>query len=410
MRAVPCASTKTTPDNRRSHNALALVAAALCMGGAGTAGAQQAQKEELRQIILPAGGMAATPASSVTIYGLIDTSVAYASAPGGRIWKLDSGHMNGSRLGFRGSEDLGGGLRANFLLEAGINSDTGTSGQNQGAGAKFFGRGAIVGLSGGFGEIRLGRTVVAIASEAQAVGDAFGLGGGGNLQGIQPAPGRVNNTIWYQSPTFNGFLAKLSYSPGEHSSQPPDSSKAGNQTAISGFYAANELSGAVAYTTLRNPVDLSTLRWLNSSLAYNFGSFKLFGSFATFKNPGAAITPAVHAGLDNNVQLAGFPLVGYYSGQDDRSVSLGVAVPFGASTILAQAIRVDDRGPQNRDATQFGIAYLYALSKRTSLYVDYGKVKNSNGAAYAVTGATSQTGLNNNGNSDAFHLGVRHAF
>ncbi len=372
--------------------------------------AQQAQKEELRQITTPAGGIPQQAQSSVTLYGLIDTSIAYATTPGGRIGKLDSGHMNGSRFGFKGSEELGGGLRANFLLEAGINSDTGLSGQNQGAGAKFFGRGALMGLSGGFGEVRMGRTLATISSEVQAVGDPFGLGGGGNLQGIQPAIGRSNNTVWYQTPSLAGFILKASYSFGERANVGGNSDKSGDHAAISAFYADAALSGALSYTTLRHPVDQSTVRWLNSSVAYNFGAFKLFGSFATFKNPSAAITPAVHADLDNNAQLAGLPLVGYYAGQDDRSASLGVAVPFGASTILAQAVRVDDRGPLDRDATQFGIAYLYALSKRTTLYVDYGRVKNSNGAAYALTGATSQSALDRKGNSDALHLGVRHVF
>ncbi|WP_268750520.1 porin [Paracidovorax avenae] len=366
--------------------------------------AQTAQKEELRRITTPAGGLPAA-ASSVTLYGLIDTSIAYASAPGGRIAKLDSGHMNGSRLGFRGSEDLGGGLRANFWLEAGINVDTGTSGQNQGAGPKFFGRGSLIGLTGGFGEVRLGRTVSTISSEVQAVGDAFGLGGGGNLQSLQPSTGRANNTLWYQTPAISGFIGKASYSFGERAG-----SEAANQPAVGLFYTTDTLSGAVSYTTLRNPTDLTTLRWLNSSLAYQFGSFKLFGSFATFKNPGAAVTPAVHAALDGNVLFSGFPTVGYYAGQNDRSVSLGVSVPFGASTVLAQVVKLDDRGPLNRDATQFGVAYLYALSKRTTLYADYGKVKNRNGAAYAVSGATTQAGLSDSGNSDAVHLGVRHTF
>jgi predicted porin len=129
-----------------------------------------------------------------------------------------------------------------------------------------------------------------------------------------------------------------------------------------------------------------------------------------FKNPSAAITPATQAAADNNLGFAGFPTVGYYAGQDDRSASLGVAVPFGQSTLLAQVIHVNDRGPLNRDATQFGVAYLYALSKRTSLYADYGRVKNRNGSAYALTGATSQAAPGSNGNSDALHLGIRHAF
>ncbi|WP_162248908.1 porin [Variovorax sp. Root434] len=394
---------------RRMPLAVTLFATGLC--GASPALAQQAQKEELRQIVQPAGGMAASP-SSLTMYGLIDTSLASASNAGGRVRRMDSGHMNGSRLGFKGSEDLGDGLRANFLLEMGLNSDAGTMGQNQGAGAKSFGRGAIVGLSGSIGEIRLGRTVVAIGSEVQAVGDAFGLGGGGNLQGIQPAPGRVNNTIWYQSPNFGGFIAKLSYSPGETTvtSGTATSSRSGTSTAASVFYLKGGLSAAIGYSTYRQLADASTLHWFHSAAAYDFGAAKLFGSYATFRNPGAAVTPATHAAADNNLMFAGFPLVGYYSGQDDRSASIGIAVPFGVSTVLAQVVRVDDKGPLNRDATQFGIAYIYALSKRTSLYADYGRIRNRNGAAYAVTGATSQAGLDRGGNSHATHVGVRVAF
>ena len=160
---------------------------------------------------------------------------------------------------------------------------------------------------------------------------------------------------------------------------------------------------------LRYPPSLTGLAFLPMTLL-NFGAAKVFGSFAIFKNPSAAITPATQAAADSNLGFAGFPTVGYYAGQDDRSASLGVAVPFGQSTVLAQVIHVNDRGPLNRDATQFGVAYLYALSKRTSLYADYGRVKNRNGSAYALTGATSQAAPGRNGNSDALHLGVRHAF
>lgn len=345
------------------------------------------------------------PASTVTIYGLLDISVARATAAGGHMTKVDSGHANGSRLGFRGSEDLGGGLRANFLLESGINADTGANGQNQGAGAKFFGRGAYVGLAGGFGEVRIGRTLVTISSEAQAVGDAFGLGGSGNVQGIQPATGRSNNTVWYQSPTFGGATAKLSYSAGERTN------KAGNHVAAGLFYAQGLFSAAAATTVLRHPTDLSLVRWVNTGASYNFGSFKLFGTLASFKNPGAAITPAVHAGLDNVVQLAAVPtVVGYYAGQDDRSASIGASIPLGAGTLLTQLVKVDDRGPLDRDAKQFGLQYMYPLSKRTTLYAGWGKVKNRNGASYALTGATTQAGLDASGNSSAYHMGVRHAF
>ena len=348
---------------------------------------------------------AAVPAFSVTMYGLLDVSLAYASNPAGHTLKMDSGHVNGSRLGFRGSEDLGDGLRANFLLESGVTLDTGTLGQNQGAGGKMWGRGAYVGLSGGFGELRLGRTPLTITSEAQAAGDAFGLGGSGNAQGIQPATGRSNNTVWYASPSFGGVAAKLSYSFGEQAD-----TKSGNHASAGLFYSKGPISAAAAFTVLRHPVDQSSVRWVNTGASYDFGIVKLFGTLASFKNPGAALTPAVHAGLDGTVQLAGFPLVGYYSGQDDRSASIGVSVPLGFGSILAQVVKLDDRGPLDRDATQFGVEYIYNLSKRTSLYTGYGRVSNHNGAAYGLTGATTQAALSPAGDSYAYHMGVRHAF
>lgn len=343
--------------------------------------------------------------STVTIYGLLDASVAYATTPGGKIVKVDSGHANGSRLGFRGVEDLGGGLRASFLLESGINVDNGGLGQNQGAGAKMFGRGAYVGLAGDFGELRLGRTLVTISSEAQAVGDAFGLGGSGNAQGIQPATGRSNNTIWYQSPKFGPLTGKLSYSAGEQANN------SGNHIAGGIFYAQGPFSAAASYTSLRHPADQSRVRWLNTGAAYDFSTFKVFGTLAAFKNPSAPLTPTVHAALDNVVQLAGFPTVGYYAGQDDRSASIGASAPVGPTgVVMVQLVKLDDRGPLDRDATQFGIQYMHALSKRTTLYTGWGKVKNRHGAAYGLTGATTQAGLDASGNSSAMHFGVRHAF
>lgn len=187
--------------------------------------------------------------------------------------------------------------------------------------------------------------------------------------------------------------------------------KAGNHIAMGLFYAQGPIGAAAATTVLRHPTDLSLVRWVNTGASYNFGSFKLFGTLASFRNPGAAITPAVHAGLDNAVQLAGVPtVVGYCAGQDDRSYSVGASMPLGAGALVAQLVKVDDRGALDRDATQFGVQSMHSLSKRTTLYAGWGKVKNRNGASYALTGATTQAGLDASGNSSAYHLGMRHAF
>ncbi|MDR2329027.1 MAG: porin, partial [Comamonas sp.] len=111
-----------------------LLAALIATTAAGGLAAQTAQTQELKQITSPAGGLALGSSSSVQVYGLIDSSVASVSMQGQRATKLESGHMMGSRLGFKGSEDLGGGLRANFQLEMGINTSNGAQQQNQGFG------------------------------------------------------------------------------------------------------------------------------------------------------------------------------------------------------------------------------------------------------------------------------------
>lgn len=368
------------------------------------------QAQELRQIVTPAGGLAVTDANTLTVYGLLDTSVGYVMQNGKRRMKMESGHMSGSRLGFKGSESLGNGLKANFQMEMGINTTNGESQQNQGFGAKVFGRGTVLSLTGDFGEIRAGRTLASVPTEVQAVGDPFGLGGGGNLQSIQPAPGRQNNNIGYQTPKIGGFIGKLSYTFGEYTNREIDTARRADQYSVALFYYQDALSGAVSFTQMKNPSDRSNVRYINSALAYDFKSFKLFGSLASFKNPGAAITPTVNMALNNTGQLAGFPSVGYYSGQDILSYSIGASVKLGPGNLLINAIVVDDSGPLHRDAKQFGLAYLYPLSKRTSLYADYGMIRNKNGAGYALIGAVSAAGFSNSGNSDALRFGIRHSF
>jgi len=94
--------------------------------------------------------------SSVTVYGIIDTGLTYTSKVGATNssrFSLDSGDMATSRIGFKGVEDLGGGLSAIFNLENGFNNDTG----GLGTANTLFDRKSVVGLSGAFGTVTLGR-------------------------------------------------------------------------------------------------------------------------------------------------------------------------------------------------------------------------------------------------------------
>ena len=112
------------------------------------------KKSLLALAVLGAFAGAASAQTNVTVYGLVDAGIQRTDTDNsGARWGLDSGLQSGNRLGFKGSEDLGGGLSAIFTLESGFNLDDGTQAQ----GGRLFGRQAWVGLNGGFGTVKFGR-------------------------------------------------------------------------------------------------------------------------------------------------------------------------------------------------------------------------------------------------------------
>ncbi|WP_194722578.1 porin, partial [Noviherbaspirillum malthae] len=113
--------------------------------------------------------------TNVTVYGVADAGLARIDNGRVNTTALQSGQQSGSRIGFRGTEDLGGGLSAIFTLENGFNIDDGTLGQ----GGRLFGRQAFVGLQGGFGAVKLGRQYNPIRTAVENI-DPFGLGLAGN--------------------------------------------------------------------------------------------------------------------------------------------------------------------------------------------------------------------------------------
>ena len=151
---------------------------------------------------------AAHAQSSVTLYGLIDAGITYTNNQGGHSnWQETSGTVNGSRWGLRGSEDLGGGLKAIFTLENGFNIANGNLGQN----SRLFGRQAFVGLSSSqYGAVTLGRqydSVVDYVGPLSATGSQFGGTiaahpfDNDNLDNTL----RINNSIKYTSANYGGF-------------------------------------------------------------------------------------------------------------------------------------------------------------------------------------------------------------
>ena len=176
--------------------------------------------------------------SSVTLYGIVDAWVGQTNnkvggTPAGKNTVVDSGGAQASRWGLRGTEDLGGGLRANFVLEQGISIDSGsvTKVSNSDSG---FNRTAYVGLTGGFGELRLGRMLTAydaLRGSTNHLYDSSGFASTGQVwgAGATAANGqaavvgsdylaRGNNTVYYATPALGAFSASASYSADERAS------------------------------------------------------------------------------------------------------------------------------------------------------------------------------------------------
>jgi predicted porin len=351
--------------------------------------------KKLNLALVLAGALtgAAQAQSAVEVYGIVDMGfvrevgdVAGVSAVGNRI---TSGAQSGTRLGFKGKEDLGNGLSALFVLETGIAADAG--GFNQGRGTPSLGTGfarqSFIGLQGDFGTLTLGRQYTSYFLTLNQVADPFASGLAGNAQNLMLPPSgitaitttdraiRMDNAIKYATPLFENFSAEIAYGFGE---------VAGNSDAsrvITGSvgYDSKPLNVRLAYYEKNNAADTASLKSTMLAANYDLEFAKIYAAFA-----------------DND-----------WVGQTKtRNYLIGATVPFGAHKFIASYIRADGRGVYAaNDADQWGIGYTYSLSKRTNLYAAYGQISNDGAATYTV-GNNSDNGTSNK----AFNLGVRHVF
>ena len=348
--------------------------------------------------ILAAGAASdASAQSGVTIYGLLDVAlVGEGGGSSGSVTKISSGVGAGSRLGIRGSEELGNGVSALFLMENGFQADTGAMGQ----GNLLFGRQIYAGLRGRFGTVLLGRQytpeylVVVFA-------DPFGAGYVGDAKNIIAITGdaasRMNNTVKYQSPVLGGLTFELVAAPGEVSGD----AAAGRQLGGAVAYRAGRLEVRAGYHDRNN--DSATLKGTenarNAVLAavYDFGGAKVH--MLVGRNRG--LNSAVLRNTANPFGHAQAPT----ASTDSRDALFGLTVPFGRHALLASYLRKDDRTILNQDASQVAVGYRYALSKTTSLYTVYSRIDNRNGASYTV-GSSIDAGSGDR----AWSAGIAQAF
>lgn len=304
---------------------------------------------------------AAQAQSSVTLYGRADANVTY-SKPGDLVnggeesWQMYDGGANsgigGSRWGLRGSEDLGGGLKANFLLESGFNLDTGSAADS----ARLFNRQAWVGIgSSSFGDLRLGRQESISRQINSGFSDASALGElkideavGGGRQMFQTFGQRVDNSATYISPNFGGFQVLGMVGAGEGATA--------RYQGVMASYVAGPLKVAVGYD-MYDSFGARTSGYnkvVNVGANYNFGVATLFAGFQDAKdvgnNLGAALTPT--------------------SVQDQQTYNIGVMVPVGQFQLRAQYTHAeyDLVNGGSADQQKYGASVRYLLSKRTTLY------------------------------------------
>lgn len=321
---------------------------------------------------LSVAGMAAAQ-SNVTIYGLLDMGMDYDNGKNGSVatgtvskWAVNSGQTSGSRLGFRGSEDLGGGLSAIFTLESGFTADDG----NLAYGSRLFGRQSWAGLKGEFGSIKLGRQQTSTYFALQTV-DPFTINSAADAQRvygyglgkIDPIS-RSDNTATYETPTFAGFTATFGYGFGE---QPGQFNK--SSTKFAGANYANGPLTVVASYQNTDGVPFAPTATPTSALD------------ALVVPTGLAPTTTTSAKVKNSVlgvvyNIGGAKLRASYghlkfNAVGDMTISdymLGVTIPFGPGTLQASWNRDNVTDLTSGVSNQYAIGYNYPLSKRTNLY------------------------------------------
>jgi GBP family porin len=362
-------------------------------------------EKSMKKTLLALAAIAATSASfaqsSVTLYGVLDASV--ESVKGDKtVTRVTSDNLSSSRLGVKGTEDLGGGTKANFALEHNVKVDTGAQGNvtSSGAPVRFWDRAAWVGLAGDFGDVRLGRIDTPIGDiagnvlSAQAYDDLkiVGTRAGNDYR-------RADNAITYTLPTLvPGLAAQLQYSTANGTSAAAGAETAGDSYGkaygLSVKYVAGPLSAGLGYENIKDATSAAGNVKANATLVYagyDFGAAKVTAYYDAETNP------------SNNVVAS--------SVNSRRLTVLGakVAVPFTPEftliTGLSTSRNVAGALAGNDNVQIITVKGLYNLSKRTTAYAMFTNVNNDTNT---TKGVVAPVALDKT--THGLAVGVRHAF
>jgi len=350
--------------------------------------------------ILAAAGVASAQ-SSVTLFGVVDAVYAHGSGSGvgssSKSQITNSGY-NSSRLGFRGTEDLGGGMSASFWLEAGVNNDNGsgalTSTNNQvggttGGGGLTFNRRSTVSLASGLGELRLGRDYTPQFWN-QTVFDPFGTNGVGTTQTLNSGLGgttavRASNSVGYFLPgNLGGFYGQFQHYLGENNKTGVATEKDGTGSAIRLGFANGPINVALATSSTKFAATATTgnIKSTNIGGSYDFG-----------------VAQAMALVTRDKVQSTPTSTTG-------KGALIGALVPMGAGQIRVAYSTYKTDAAAAPKSKKWALGYVHNLSKRTALYTTFARVTNSGGAAQALNGAVTAA----NARSTGYDFGIKHSF
>ena len=342
------------------------------------------KKSLLALAVLGAFAGVASAQSSVTLFGTVDLNGRYVKNDGSdRRYSLSQDGINSSQLGFRGVEDLGGGLKAGFLLLAGVNADTGSTN------AQFFNRSAYARLMGNFGEVRLGRDYTPTFWN-DTIFDAFGTNGLGDSSGVKQiaAPNfvRANNAVGYFLPSGIG--------------------------GVYGQVMVAAAEGAAAG------------RYVGGRVGFAAGPFDVAGAYSEEEIAGGKYKTA---NIGGSFDFGMAKLLGYWNQEKQNAVkdniySVSAVVPIGQGEIHAgyDYSKLTAPGVSNK-VDKIALGYVYNLSKRTAVYTTVARVSNGNASANSLgSPGVSTVGVGSSGSasaaptlggkSEGAEFGIRHFF
>jgi predicted porin len=352
------------------------------------------KKSLLALAVLGAFAGVASAQSTVTLFGVVDVNA--RNVKNGDNDALNTMSTDGnasSRLGFRGVEDLGGGLSAGFWLEAGLAADTGNMGGSNGltaptnGSANIFNRRSTVSLLGGWGELRLGRDYTPSFWNT-TIFDPFGTNGVGAFTNLSNnglgtnaiTYVRANNSAGYFLPSNLGGL----YGQVQVSAQEGGAVNGNKQFSGRIGYAAGPFNIAVSHGSTDTLQGAAEVKYKHSNVAgsWNFGFMNLMAQYDM---------------LDA-------------SAREQKTYLIGAVVPLGQGEFKVAYTKADQSGGgfDSADADQIAVGYVYNLSKRSAMYGHLSRIKNKSPlAAFAIAGGAGSAA---NDTSRGFEVGVRHSF